>query len=112
MDDTTDPVDEWWELPPSEALNVAIIWADDLKHAAHRAKIVASRCEAAEEKLARCAAEVDRLHAERDALAAELDRDRHEFKPASGPFGCCGNNRRAAAVHRTARVVLAEQTEK
>lgn len=97
MDDAGEP-GQWWDLPPGEALNVAIIWAEDLQDAAQRAKIIANRCEAAERKLIQCAAEhwrhtsgeadpydeadwsreqiavVEQLRAERDTLAAELNR--------------------------------------
>jgi hypothetical protein len=33
----------WWDLPPNEAMNIAILWAEDLPDAARRAKIVVDR---------------------------------------------------------------------
>lgn len=65
-------------------------------------------------------AEVSRLQAERDTLAAELDTERHEYTPG-GTYGGCSWRRSSHAhtdcgqleedrEHRTARVVLADRT--
>lgn len=69
-------------------------------------------------------AEVSRLRAERDALAAELDNGRHEYQPYPPsehplPPWCGVRNSlgglcalyRDDPTHRTSRVVLAEHTQ-
>lgn len=56
--------------------------------------------------------EIERLRAERDALAAELDGGRHEFQPHGlitwrcQRFGC--GQMSSSAVHRTVARVLTE----
>jgi hypothetical protein len=51
----------WWDLPAHEAMNIAILWAEDLPDAARRAKVVVDQLctELAEERKTR--AELGRL---------------------------------------------------